>query len=70
MRNNPLGRAMQIRGATPDSYHLPQSPLGTVADHEQKDDLLIRHLWEKGTNCILDMRVVNTDAVSYIIKKP
>ena len=32
---------------------------------EQKGDLLIRDLWQQGTNSVHDMRVVNTDALSY-----
>ena len=32
---------------------------------EQKDDLLIQDLWQQGTNSAHDMRVVNTDALTY-----
>ena len=37
---------------------------------EQKDDLLIRDLWQKGTESVHDMRVVNTDAQSHRTKNP
>ena len=34
-------------------------------EKELKGDLLIRDLWMHGTYSIHDMRVVNTDAISY-----
>ena len=37
---------------------------------EQKVDLVIRDLWQQGTDSVHNMRVVNTDALSYILKKP
>ena len=37
---------------------------------EQKGDLLIRDLWQQGTNSVHDMRVVNTDASTYQKKEP
>ena len=37
---------------------------------EQKVDLLIRDLWQQGTGSVHDMRVVNTDALSYVRKSP
>ena len=37
---------------------------------EQKGDLLIRDLWNHGTDSVHDMRVVNTDAKSYWEKSP
>ena len=37
---------------------------------EQKGDLLIRDLWQQGTDTVHDMRVVNTDALSYFRKTP
>ena len=37
---------------------------------EQKGDLLIRDLWQQGTNNGHDMRVVNTDALTYYMKEP
>ena len=32
---------------------------------EQKGDLLIRDLWQQGTDSVHNMRVVNTNALSY-----
>ena len=37
---------------------------------EQKGDLLIRELWQQGTDSVHDMRVVNTDALSYVRRSP
>ena len=45
------------------------SPLLTEVT-EQKGDLLIRDLWQQGTNSVHNMRVVNTDILSYVKKTP
>ena len=37
---------------------------------EKKGDLLIRDLYQQGTDSVHDMRVVNTDALSYLKKAP
>ena len=37
---------------------------------EQKGDLLIRELWQQGTDSVHDIRVVNTDALLYLKKAP
>ena len=37
---------------------------------EQKVDLLIQELWQQGTDSVHDMRVVNTDALTYQLKAP
>ena len=37
---------------------------------ENKGNLLIRHLWQNGTDSVHDMRVVNTDAKSHMAKAP
>ena len=39
-------------------------------DSKKKGDLLIRDLWEKGVDCVLNMRVVNTVAKSYQMRTP
>ena len=33
---------------------------------EQKDNLLMRGLWENGTDCIINMRIIDIDAISYV----
>ena len=37
---------------------------------EQKGDLIIRDLWQHGTDSDHDMHVVNTDALLYVRKTP
>ena len=37
---------------------------------EQKDNLLIRDLWQQGTDSVYDMCVVNTDALTHRTKDP
>ena len=37
---------------------------------EQKGDLILRELWQNGTESVHNMRVVNTDAKSYWEKSP
>ena len=51
--------------------NLPKSTDATMAEPEvteQKGDLLIRDLWKQGTDSVHDMRVVNTDALSYVCR--
>ncbi len=37
---------------------------------EERGDLLIRNLWNNGTDCIIDVRCTDTDAKSYKAKDP
>ena len=37
---------------------------------EKKDNLLIRYLWQNGTESFHNMRVVNTDAKYHLAKTP
>ena len=37
---------------------------------EQKGDLLIQDLWQQGKDSVHEMRVVNTDTLSYVRKSP
>jgi hypothetical protein len=39
-------------------------------DTKYRCDVLIRSLWEKGTDCIVDMRVTDKDVKSYRNKDP
>ena len=48
-----------------DRYGMPP-PEAT----EQKGDLLIRDLWQNGTNSVHNMRAVNTDAKTHVMKPP
>ena len=37
---------------------------------DERGDVLVRGLWERSTDCILDVRVTDTDAKSYRAKSP
>ena len=50
--------------------HRPQPSSQTPEAKEQKLGLLIRDLWYKGTDSVHDMRVMNTDAKSYVENTP
>ena len=73
--NNPLiysGRAVKRTEAAPagangDSGQISVQPPEVT---EQKGDLLIRDLWQQGTDSVHDMRVVNTDAPTHQKKDP
>jgi hypothetical protein len=43
-------------------------PCAPLINNEDRGDVLIRGLPEKGTDCILDVRVTDTDATSYALK--
>ena len=75
MRDDPLiysGRAVRRTKPTPagstktNPSETPEAPEVT----DQKGDLLIPDLCQQGTNSVHDMRVVNTDALTYQSKAP
>jgi hypothetical protein len=41
-----------------------------TAEDKDHGDVLIHGLWERGTDCILDVRVGDTDAPTYQMKDP
>ena len=75
VRDDPLlysGRTVKRAKATPveaskNKYHVVAPPPEVT---EQKGDLLIRYLWQQGTESVLDICVVNTDAQSHRTKDP
>ena len=75
VRNDPLiysGRAVKRTKAAPDRSGgtSTQSEVQPSEVREQKGDLLIRDLWQQGTDSVHDMRVVNTDALTHRKKDP
>ena len=42
----------------------------TSKNDKERGDLLIRGLWTKGTDCIIDVRITDTDAKSYVSCDP
>ena len=75
LRDNPLiysGRAVKRTKAAPAGAggtrnHAEVQPPEVT---EQKGDLLIRDLWQQGTDSVHNMRVVNTDALTHRTKEP
>jgi hypothetical protein len=47
-----------------------RQPCTPMAENEDRGDLLIRGLWERGTGCILGVRVTDTDAPTYQMNDP
>jgi hypothetical protein len=67
IRDEPLirpGRVAENVKAPPTKCTPNQSP-GTPATGEDRGDLLLRGFWARGTECIVDVRVTDTDAKSY-----
>ena len=62
---------MKRKKAKPSSPSDTTDPDYTLLEAtEQKGDLLLRDLWQNGTDSIHDPRVVNTGAKSYWEKSP
>ena len=76
VRDDPLiysGRAMSRKKPKPAGSKLTTRSYATTAAPEvteQKGDLLIRDLWQQGTDSVHDMHIVNTDALSYVCRSP
>ena len=76
VRDDPLiysGRAMSRTKPMPAESDITNTTGETTAAPEvteQKGDLLIRDLWQQGTDSVHDMRVVNTDALAYVCQSP
>ena len=62
-------RPSESTSATADT-NSPVSRNLQNSQNEDRGDLLIRGLWERGTDCILDIRVTDTDAKSNRSKNP
>ena len=73
MRYNPLitpGRAVRIGKEIQANTAVPNKHMGASVYSDQNVYLLIRDLWEKETDCVLDMQVVNMDANYYQLCPP
>ena len=76
VRNDPLiysGRDTSRTNTIPAGSNLTKSTDVTTAAPEvteKKGELLIRDLWQQGTDSVHNMRVVNTDALLYVRKTP
>ena len=75
MRDDPLiysGRAVKSKKATPagDSGNKDHTVAPPPEVTEQKGGLLIRDLWQHGTDSVHNMRVMNTNSHSHRTKEP
>ena len=75
VRNDPpiySGRAVKRNKAMPAGASGKKDQAGAPPPEvtEQKGNLLIRNLWQNGTDSFYDMCVVNTDAKSHMTKDP
>jgi hypothetical protein len=74
VRNEPLicsGRvAEQVKVLAPKDDNQPNPTTKEAAPEDERGDLLIRGFWTRGTDCILDVRVTDTDAKSYRKRPP
>ena len=72
IRNEPLIHSSCPADKMPDL--VPKNPTVSRNLHknrgEIRGDLCIRGLWNKGTDCIIDVRVTDTDAKSNLSKDP
>ena len=62
------GRTMQSKKAFLAKSNPYQNFPGTTIDLEKKINLLIQVLWSRGMHFIINIRVVNTGAASYLQK--
>ena len=71
MRGNTLitpGRTMSIGKAMQAGNSVTNKQPGTAVESEQKGGLISKDLWEKVTDCVLNILVVNTDTKSYQLR--
>ena len=53
------------RGVTANQSTATRQTGSNVAGEEARGDVKVHGLWEKGSDCILDIRITDTDAKSY-----
>jgi hypothetical protein len=68
IRDEPLirGRAAENTKTCPDNCASANKPV----KEDDRGDILIRGFWARGTECIVDVRVTDTDAPSYRTRLP
>ena len=73
MRDDPLirtGRVVRDVKTQMAGRKVPNNLLLAPDHYDQKGVLLIRYLWQKGTESIYDMRAMKTDASSCLQRSP
>jgi hypothetical protein len=70
VRNEPLIHT-SLPAVTMSDLEQANSPVTrNLYKNRDRGDALIRGFWESGTDCIIDVRVTDTDAQSYLSKDP
>ena len=54
------------RGVTASQPNTSQTTASNTAGDEARGDVMIHGLWKSGSSCVLDIRVTDTDAKSYL----
>jgi hypothetical protein len=74
VRDEPLIRsgrvAEKVNVLASKDANQPDPTTQEAAPEDERGDLLIRGFWARGTDCILDVRVTDTDAKSYCKRPP
>ena len=72
VRDEPLiyGRANENMKTTPNKNTNQNIDKEDATGEDERGDLLIRGFWTAGTDCILDVRVTDTDSNSYCKRTP
>ena len=72
VRDEPLihGRATEKVKTSPTTAANQDIDKEAATGEEERGDLLIRGFWKAGTDCILDVRVTDTDSKSYCKRTP
>jgi hypothetical protein len=74
VRDEPLIRSGRVaddkKALAPNSTNQPEPTTQEAAPEDERGELLIRGFWMRGTDCILDVRVTDTDAKSYCKRPP
>jgi hypothetical protein len=72
VRDEPLidGCATEKVKTSPDKITTQNSDKEAATGEDERGDLLIRGFWTAGTDCILDVRVTDTDSKSHCKRTP
>jgi hypothetical protein len=73
VRDEPLIKPSRVKESekdTPIKDTSQEKTEQTATGEDERGDLLIRGFWARGTDCILDVRVTDSDAKSYCKRDP
>ena len=69
-RSNGATTQSTAQSTTPPTTTKSPSPSTTDLPSDERGDLLVRGLWNKSTDCIIDVRLTDTDQPTYLTKSP